>query len=331
MDRPSRTFVRRIELLGEHTHKSGQQQRGMRPKTTHLTGQNRGYTEPPKSFRFGQKFLTKTELINRLKHYTTETEKYTNNTIRPNPQTGNTAKNQNTHNPPIKQQINTKLHEITYKEDFRSTQKIHRKSAGNRLQTAGDRSSGFAGVDSPKKPPRSCRKPTGNRLCSIGNRTLSFTGVLCSDPPEIAPPCFTGVDPPVIGRESNHRKVTKSAVFPPVAGNRLWLHPPSTNGRSGLRSFSLSGSSGLLRLSPSLRNSPGASLPVLSQYHGLTLSCLVSLHLLDRREQRKNMKEGEGRREKTKEKGKLGRRERKGRRKGARVSLILSVTYSLFG
>jgi hypothetical protein len=39
------------------------------------------------------------------------------------------------------------------------------------------------------------------------------------------------------------------------------------------------------------------------------------------------MKEGEGRREKTKEKGKSGRRERK----GARVYLILSVTYSLFG
>jgi hypothetical protein len=81
-----------------------------------------------------------------------------------------------------------------------------------------------------------------NCLCSIGNRTLSFAGVLCLDPPEIAPPCFTGVDPPVIAVNltSNHRKVTKSAVFPPVAGNRLWLHPPSTHGRSGLRSFSLS-------------------------------------------------------------------------------------------
>jgi hypothetical protein len=119
------TFISRIELLGCHTHKSGQQQRNTAKNNT-------GYTEPTKSFQFGQKFLTKTELLNRLKHYTTETEKYTKNTI---PQTGNTAKNQNTHNPPIKQQINTKLQEITYKEDFRSTQKIHRKSAGNRRRS----------------------------------------------------------------------------------------------------------------------------------------------------------------------------------------------------
>jgi hypothetical protein len=47
---------------------------------------------------------------------------------------------------------------------------------------------------------------------------------------------------------------------------------------------------------------------------------------LDRREQRKNRKEGEGRREKRKEKGKSGRRERKRREKE-----LGSLLFSLFG
>jgi hypothetical protein len=61
-----------------------------------------------------------------VKTYTTHRS---NNTIRPNPQTGNTAKNQNTHNPPIKQQINTKL-------PIKRISVQHRKSTGNRPETA---------------------------------------------------------------------------------------------------------------------------------------------------------------------------------------------------
>jgi hypothetical protein len=117
-----------------HTHNSTNQD-SIRPTAEEYgakTGDTRSLQNP---FDLARLFLTKTELLNRLKHYRTETEKYTNTTMPPNPQTGNAAKNQNTHNPPIKQQINTKLHEITYKEDFRSTQKIHRKSAGTRRRS----------------------------------------------------------------------------------------------------------------------------------------------------------------------------------------------------